>query len=254
MQKYSLKLRVKAINHLSTGWAHLILEQADGSAMPQMQPGQFLEVGVDKAKVLLNRPISIFNRTDNSLELLVAPIGTATKVLSEYTAGDELTVIGPLGSGFRTEFAAGARVLLIGGGVGVAPLFYQARTLAAAGCHVDVIYGMRTQPDGELIARFDPFAEVHVCTDDGSAGFHGLVTEHPAFGGSYDYVQICGPKPMMRACYNLCRELGCAGEVSLENMMACGLGACLCCVEKTVKGNLCVCKEGPVFNFDLLAW
>ena len=80
------------------------------------------------------------------------------------------------------------------------------------------------------------------------------MTQHPRFAADYDYVQVCGPKPMMKAIYKAASERGLAGEVSLENMMACGVGACLCCVEKLSKGNVCVCKEGPVFNFDMLSW
>ena len=94
-----------------------------------------------------------------------------------------------------------------------------------------------------------------MCTDDGSAGFHGLVTAHPVFtAGNYSMIQMCGPKPMMKAAAALAAAAGIEAEASLENMMACGLGACLCCVEPTVKGNLCVCKHGPVFNIKELQW
>lgn len=254
MKKYDITLRLSAISHLPSGWVAITLEQFDGSPMPQMLPGQFVEVGVDRSRVLLNRPISIYNRTENTLELLVAPVGRATKVLASYQVGDSLHIIGPLGHGFTSGFAAGSRVLLVGGGVGIAPLYYQARMLVDAGCDVQVVFGMRTAPDACIIERFSEIAPIHICTDDGSCGFHGLVTQHPRFASDYDYVQVCGPKPMMKAIYKAASERGLAGEVSLENMMACGVGACLCCVEKTVKGNVCVCKEGPVFNFDMLSW
>lgn len=254
MKKYEMTLRLAAIEHLPSGWVALYLVRPDAGIMPTMLPGQFVEVGVDRSRVLLNRPISIFNRTDDALELLVAPVGRATKVLAGYNVGDDVRIIAPLGQGFSTDFAAGSRVLLVGGGVGIAPLYYQARTLARSGCHVEVIFGMRSTPDAEIVKRLGGVADLHICTDDGSAGFHGLVTGHPAFAGEWDFVQVCGPKPMMRACRQLAMSRDIPGEVSLENMMACGLGACLCCVEKTVKGNVCVCKEGPVFKFDMLTW
>lgn len=254
MKKYEMILRLERVEHLPSGWHWLILSQADGSLMPMMNPGQFVEVGVDRSEVLLNRPISIYNRTDRTLELLVAPIGRATKALRDYEAGDTLRVIGPLGQGFRSDFAPGSKVLLVGGGVGIAPLYYQACELVKKGVETEVIFGMRTAPDQAIIDRFAEVCDIKVCTDDGSAGFHGLVTAHPDFGKAKDYIQVCGPKPMMKACLKDAVSRGTEGEVSLENMMACGLGACLCCVEKTVKGNVCVCKEGPVFKFDQLTW
>ncbi len=146
-------------------------------------------------------------------------------------------------------------MLLVGGGVGIAPLYYQMRRLLEKGCEVEVLFGMRTAPDDAVCRRFSELAPLHVCTDDGSAGFHGLVTAHPVFtAGNYSMIQMCGPKPMMKAAAALAAAAGIEAEASLENMMACGLGACLCCVEPTVKGNLCVCKHGPVFNIKELQW
>lgn len=254
MKKYELDMVVKVSERYASGLLHLVLGLPDGSPMPQMLPGQFVEVAVDRAKVLLNRPISIFNRTDESLELLVAPIGTATKALCEYVPGDTLRVIGPLGHGFTTAFARGTRVLLMGGGVGIAPLYYQARQLVEQGCHPEVVYGNRSAQDAEICSRFADVAPLHLCTDDGSAGFHGLVTAHPAVSSGFAFMQVCGPKPMMKACARVAATLGIEAEVSLENQMACGLGACLCCVEDTADGNVCVCKNGPVFNTTQLKW
>lgn len=254
MKKYELETVVRVSERYGSGLLHLVLERADGNAMPEMAPGQFVEVTVDRAKVLLNRPISIFNRTDKALELLVSPIGTATKALCEYVPGDRLRIIGPLGHGFSTRFPAGTRVLLMGGGVGIAPLYYQLRVLLAAGVNAEVVYGNRTAQDAEICALFSELAPLHVCTDDGTAGFHGLVTQHPATEGAFDFIQVCGPKPMMKACARLAAAKGIPAEVSLENQMACGLGACLCCVEDSKDGNVCVCKNGPVFNTSLLKW
>lgn len=247
-------LKVADIKHLQSGWCIVSLVGLSDEVMPQMSPGQFVEVAVDKANVLLNRPLSIFNRTDNMLELLVNPVGTATKALCDYRVGDTIRVVGPLGNGFSLDFAAGSKVVLAGGGVGIAPLYFLLSELIKRGVDVQTLYGMRSTPDREICERFEALAPLHICTDDGSAGFHGLITEHPVLSDGITHMQVCGPKPMMRACAALARQKGICCEVSLENAMACGLGACLCCVEDTPHGNVCVCKNGPVFNIDSLSW
>lgn len=246
-------LTVRTIKHLRGGSVHITLVAQPGETLPPMLPGQFVEVAVDRADVLLNRPFSIFNADSDSLELLVKPLGRATDVLARYSEGDTLRVISPLGRGFRMA-EPGSRVLLVGGGVGVAPFYYLARRLNEAGIRPTLLYGERTAPDASLIATLQRVADVHVCTDDGSEGFHGAVTAHPAFSADYDLIQVCGPMPMMKAVYALAHTRGTDTQFSLENKMACGLGACLCCVEKTTTGNRCVCTDGPVFNIDELPW
>ncbi|MDE6120377.1 MAG: dihydroorotate dehydrogenase electron transfer subunit [Muribaculaceae bacterium] len=253
-KKHQLHLSVEQRRELPGGLLHLVLSDPDGRLLPPMAPGQFVEVAVEKANVLLNRPFSIFNRTDNSLELLVKPLGRASGALFDYQIGDDIRVIAPLGRGFSLPQAP-ARVLLVGGGVGIAPLLYQAIALGAAGIRPTVVYGERTAPAHEICARFRQVADLHICTDDGSEGFRGFVTEHPEVtSGQYDLVQICGPMPMMKATASIVRGRGMACEVSLENHMACGLGACLCCVEPTTTGNRCVCTDGPVFKIEELTW
>lgn len=254
MKKYELDMVVRSTRRYSSGLLHLVLVPEGNGKVPEMNPGQFVEVAVDRANVLLNRPISVFNRTAGTLELLVSPVGTATKALCEYAEGDTLRIIGPLGKGFTTDFTPGSRVLLIGGGVGIAPLYYQLRILTESGIKAEVVFGYRTSPDAEICSMFSAIAPLHVCTDDGTAGFHGLVTAHPILCEKFDFIQVCGPEPMMKACARLAAEKRTPAEVSLENHMACGLGACLCCVEDTVDGNVCVCKNGPVFNTNLLKW
>lgn len=252
-KKYELEMKVEKARRLASGMSHLVLRRADKETMPPMAPGQFVEVRVGKAKVLLNRPYSIYNRTENELELLVSPLGQASRILADYDTGDTLTVTGPLGHGFSLPLQG--TVALMGGGVGIAPLYYQARALKEAGTPFITFYGSRTAPDAEIVERFAALAPVHVCTDDGSAGFHGLITAHPALNdNTIGHIQICGPKPMMVASARVARQKGIDAEVSLENMMACGLGACLCCVEQTVAGNKCVCTTGPVFNISELTW
>lgn len=254
MKKHKIKMEVCGVRILEGNAVHLQLQCADGSPMPEMMPGQFVEVGVDKAHVLLNRPFSIFNRTDKMLELLVKPLGRASSALMDYRVGDTMEVIAPLGRGF--DLCAPVHdVLLIGGGVGIAPMYYQARMLREHGKTVTIIYGERTAPDAELCRLLESVATLHICTDDGSAGFHGFVTQHPALlARKYQVVQVCGPMPMMKSLHGICRQMAIPAQFSLENKMACGLGACLCCVENTTSGHRCVCTDGPVFNSDELPW
>lgn len=253
-KKHQLHLIVGERRELPGGLLHLVLTAPDGRVLPAMAPGQFVEVAIDRAKVLLNRPFSIFNRTDNVLELLVKPLGRGSEALFDYEVDDDLRVIAPLGHGFSLPEAP-KRVLLIGGGVGIAPLLYQARALNERGIRPTVVYGERTAPAHEICARFRQVADLEICTDDGSMGLHGFVSQHTAVTeGDFDLVQVCGPMPMMKAVAAIFRRRGIPCEVSLENHMACGLGACLCCVEPTTTGNRCVCTDGPVFNIDELTW
>ena len=146
-------------------------------------------------------------------------------------------------------------MLLVGGGVGVAPLLYQGAFLKSLGVKPTFLLGARTSKDLLMLDEFRKYGEVYITTEDGSEGEKGFVTQHTILQKQrFDLIQTCGPTPMMRAVARYAYQQGIDCEVSLENMMACGLGACLCCVEKTTEGNLCVCKEGPVFNIKRLLW
>ena len=147
------------------------------------------------------------------------------------------------------------KLLLVGGGVGVAPLLYFGKLLKEQGLEATFLLGARSE-DGLLeMDYFKKYGRVFTTTEDGSFGEKGFVTQHSILQQEhFDRLAVCGPKPMMMAVAHYAKSVGVDCEVSLENMMACGLGACLCCVEKTVKGNLCVCQEGPVFNIKELLW
>jgi dihydroorotate dehydrogenase electron transfer subunit len=175
--------------------------------------------------------------------------------------GDVVNIVGPLGHGFSGPGGGAAwhaecdQVLLVGGGVGVAPLLYQGAALKEAGVQPVFLLGARTANDLLLLDEFGKYGEVLVTTEDGSMGERGFVTQHTVLQNRrFQLIQSCGPTPMMKAVARYAYQVDTDCEVSLENMMACGLGACLCCVEKTVEGNLCVCKEGPVFNIKRLLW
>ncbi len=237
-------------------YSRLTLAPADGSMLPAILPGQFVQVAANTPGVFLRRPISIndVNYDQNTIDLLIRKAGKGTSTLVALKEGDKLNILLPLGNGFSFDVASGSRLLLIGGGVGVAPLLYLGRKLKEAGHKPEFLLGARSAADLLELDDFAAVGTVHVSTEDGSMGEHGLVTRHSALEGNIDTIYCCGPAPMMKAVAAIARERAINCEVSLENMMACGLGACLCCVENTVKGNVCVCTEGPVFNINLLNW
>jgi dihydroorotate dehydrogenase electron transfer subunit len=162
----------------------------------------------------------------------------------------------PLGNGFTIPCGSKAmRPLLIGGGVGVAPLLFLGDTLQKAGYQPEFLLGARSETDIMLLSDFRQRGVVHVTTEDGSMGEKGFVTGHSILQNSlYDRIYTCGPKPMMVAVARYAQSRNIPCEVSLENIMACGIGACLCCVEKTKEGHQCVCTDGPVFNINQLTW
>jgi len=262
MKKYLLDLKVKGVEQINE--KYVLVRLTDDKPLPEMMPGQFVELRVDNSSTtFLRRPISIHNvdRENNDLWLLVAAIGDGTRAIARLREGDTLNTLLPLGNGFTVP--AGQTVILAGGGVGVAPLLYAGEAIRQKGGTPVFLLGARTAKDLLELDRFSAVGKVYATTEDGSApaGYEdvterGFVTNHSAWNSvaAGTQVSVCGPKPMMVAVAKLSREKNLNCEVSLENMMACGLGACLCCVENTKDGNVCVCKEGPVFNIDKLNW
>ena len=255
MKKHILDLSVRAVEFLSD--KHVLLRLTDDKPLPEMLPGQFVEVRVDGSlSTFLRRPISI-NFVDpiaNELWLMVAMVGEGTRKLGDLQPGDTLNCVLPLGNGFTNSPKPSAKCLLVGGGVGVAPLLYLGEVLQQQGCEVTFLLGGRSAKDLLELDLFNKYGRVCVTTEDGSMGEKGFVTNHSVLVESFDKIYTCGPTPMMKAVARYASEKAIDCEASLENMMACGLGACLCCVEKTTEGNLCVCKDGPVFNIKRLLW
>lgn len=235
-----------------------LLRLASEQTLPPTVPGQFVQVKVnDSPRTFLRRPISInfVDEEKNELWLLVQLKGDGTRHLADLQPGDKLDLILPLGNGFTTEVNHGERVLLVGGGVGVAPLLQYGKYLRQRGAQPLFLLGARSKDDLLELDLFRQYGEVYVTTEDGSEGEKGFVTNHSVLNkADFARISVCGPKPMMVAVAKYANATAIPCEVSLENMMACGLGACLCCVEKTVKGNVCVCTEGPVFNINQLTW
>ena len=257
MKKHILDLSVVENRRIHELYALLILSPTDGSALPEMNPGQFVQVAIDGSKTtFLRRPISINNvdRVNNNLWLLVRNAGEGTRALMALKTDDTLNVVLPLGNSFSMPQNQSDSVLLAGGGVGVAPMLYWGAQLKEKGYTPKFLIGARSAKDVLQLEEFEKVGEVYVSTEDGTMGEKGLVTTNSVLATDIDKIYCCGPAPMMKAIAKVAKEKNIDCEVSLENMMACGLGACLCCVENTVKGNVCVCTEGPVFNINELTW
>ena len=258
MKKYILDLTVKAVERISS--KHVLIRLTDDKPLPEMVPGQFVEVRVDGSPTtFLRRPISInfVDYQQNELWLMVAMVGDGTKALGKLQKGDKLNCVLPLGNGFsfQSDRIALHKALLVGGGVGVAPLLYLGAQMKEQGMEPTFLLGARTASDLLMLDEFKKYGRVCVTTEDGSEGEKGFVTNHSLLQQEhFEMIYTCGPTPMMKAVARYAKEKGIACEASLENLMACGLGACLCCVEKTTEGNLCVCKDGPVFNINRLLW
>ena len=257
MRKYVLDLQVTSVEHPSE--RYLLLTATDPLAqLPEMHPGQFAQLRIDDSKeTFLRRPISLhsFDRKKNKVGFLVQKVGKGTASLWEKRPGSVLNAILPLGRGFTMPSTTEQSVLLVGGGVGIAPLLFMGMEMQKMGVRPTFLLGARSKTDLVRLEAYRACGDVNVTTEDGSEGEQGFVTQHSILRREkFDRIAVCGPKPMMMAMASYARQTGTPCEVSLENMMACGLGACLCCVEDTVDGNVCVCKEGPVFNIEKLKW
>ena len=247
--------RVLALHRHGEHYFTLVLRHNPLCPMPAVAPGQFVEVKVDgEPDVMLRRPISVHDVDPDAgtLSLLIQVVGKGTRRLAALQPGDRLNIVYPLGHGFSVDMPAGNRALLVGGGAGIAPLYYLSKALKAKGVDCTILLGGRTADLIPVRDEFRPYGSLCLATDDGSLGHKGLVTSHPAFAENYDIIYTCGPTPMMKAVARSAAERNIRCEVSLENMMACGVGACLCCVTDTDQGHRCVCKDGPVFDISTM--
>ncbi len=254
---------VRSSEEIAAGIMDLWLET---DLAKEAKPGQFVAVYTKDASKLLPRPISIcrVDREKPALRLVYRIAGAGTKEFSTYRAGDEVEVLGILGNGYPLEEAAGKTVLLLGGGIGIPPLLETAATLSGlsgdeAPAKVYTGLGYRSGKDPKelfLKAEFDAVSEVLVATEDGSEGCKGTVLDAVRACEKLkpDVIYSCGPMPMLRAIKAYAEGIGCKAYLSLEERMACGVGACLGCVCKTVKkdehsqvNNARICTDGPVF-------
>jgi len=214
------------------------------------KPGQFLHLQVaDSIQPLLRRPFSIYKTTKTSVEILYEVIGLGTEILSKRKAGELINSHGPLGNSF-SESLTNKKPLLVGGGIGIAPLLFLGERLIAGGLEPEAILGFRTVDDIVGTEDFEQAGiKCQITTNDGSYGLKGFVTDAmDSFLDSDHKVFCCGPVPMLAAISDLSSQRGTECEVSIHNFMGCGFGACLGCVFPTEDGYKRVCKDGPVFD------
>ena len=210
-------------------------------------PGQFVNIKLEGK--FLRRPISICDCEDGVLTIVYKVVGKGTEQMAGMRVGEKLDILTGLGNGYD-HTTAGERPLLLGGGVGVPPLYMLAKQLIAAGKEVSVILGFNKADEIFYEKEFAALgAKVTVATADGSYGVKGFVTD--ALPESYTYFYTCGPEPMLRAVY---RATNTSGQMSFEERMGCGFGACMGCSCKTLTGNKRICREGPVMRKEEILW
>ena len=218
-----------------------------GDTSAVIAPGQFVNLKLDG--LYLRRPISVCDREGDTLTLIYKTVGKGTEQMARMRAGETLDCLTGLGNGYDAA-ASGRRPLLLGGGVGVPPLYLLAKTLIAEGKQVSVVLGFNTKSEVFYADEFRALGcSVTVATVDGSQGVRGFVTD--ALPADPTYFYACGPLPMLKA---VCRACPAPGQLSLEERMGCGFGACMGCTVQTKNGPRRVCKDGPVFRKEELSW
>lgn len=255
---YQEQSRIIQNIQIATGYFYLVVESPRIAA--DAQPGQFAEIRVtDTMDPLLRRPISFFHYGDGRLEFIYRVVGHGTDLLSRRIAGESLDLLGPLGKGFDQSQVQGRKVVVLGGGMGIIPLYPLILQLQKNGVDYHILNGARNREELLLLERFEqaglPFSAI---TDDGSYGEKGLITtllQDQLNAKQVEFVCACGPHAMLRAVAAMLAASQIPCQVSLEEKMACGLGACLGCVVMTTSGQYRkVCKDGPVFTSTDIAW
>ena len=229
-----------------TPWVWRMVLEGDTSEV--QVPGRFVNVKLDG--LFLRRPISVCDATSDTLTLVYKVVGEGTEKMSRMQAGEQLDILTGLGNGYNTE-KSGDRPVLVGGGVGVPPLYLLCRRLIAEGKKPTVILGFGRRDEVFYEEEFRALGvEVFVTTVDGSYGEKGFATL-PMEGLDYTYVYTCGPEPMLHAVSNASKT---SGQFSFEERMGCGFGACMGCSCKTKYGNKRICREGPVLEKEEIIW
>lgn len=222
-----------------------------GDTSTLTRPGQFVNISVPEC--FLRRPISVADYNDEEMLLVYEVVGRGTDIMTRFKAGDEIDVLSGLGNGFDPTLPV-KRPLLLGGGIGVAPLYGLAKELMARGVTPVAVLGYNNESKVVMDDMFrDLGLETHIATVDGSVGVKGFVTDAVIAAGleDADYFYACGPMPMLKA---LGLHFPLPGELSLDVRMACGFGACAGCAIKTTEGFAGVCKKGPVFKKEVVLW
>ncbi|SDJ73610.1 dihydroorotate dehydrogenase electron transfer subunit [Sediminibacillus albus] len=247
-------LTVTRINEIAEETVEMVLQASTTSGMADIsviQPGQFLHIKVgDGSAHMLRRPISVADVDKSGKVIIIFKItGEGTKHLSQWREGSELDVLIPCGTGYPIEELQMERALLIGGGIGVPPLYYLGKVLKEKGVNIYSVLGFQTKAHVFYQQQFNKLGETIMVTDDGSFGEKGLVTEHLSkVTNDFDYFFTCGPAGMLRAVSSRLADK--QGYISVEQRMGCGIGACYACVIPSTAGDGSlkkICKDGPVF-------
>ncbi|MBE5764437.1 MAG: dihydroorotate dehydrogenase electron transfer subunit [Clostridiales bacterium] len=229
--------------------ADIMQMRLSGDTSEITKPGQFVNIKIEG--LFLRRPISVCDVEEGVLTLIYRIVGEGTLALSKMVKGDNLDLLTGLGNGYDLT-SSGNILLLIGGGVGVPPLYMLAKKLIEQGKEVKIIVGFRSKEEIFYKEEFEKLgASVTVCTADGSEGIKGFVTDALPLIGNYTHVYTCGPEPMLKAVYN---NTNTSGQYSFEERMGCGFGACMGCSCKTLYGNKRICKDGPVLVKEEIKW
>lgn len=248
-------IKIKSNNKVSE--EYYLLELDGSSLINNTKPGQFFNIRLSRDEgydPLLRRPLSIhdINEKRKSIYILYRIIGRGTRILSKFQSGETIDVLGPLGTGFNTDFNE-QDILIIGGGMGIAPLYYLSKKLVHNN-KLTVILGGNNKED--LIYFSKAFSNINTdikyTTIDGSLGHMGNAIDlwEKISEFSFDYIYTCGPLPMLIRVQELARKYNIKGQVSMEERMGCGIGLCLSCVCHSKEGNQRVCMEGPVFTLN----
>jgi len=248
----------KVAENIALNSTNFLIKLVSPNKLPEIKPGQFVNIEVKNSKeTFLRRPFSIFeiDYQNDTLSLIIKILGRGSQKLTELKPGDTVNLVYPLGKSFTIPQSED-RILLIGGGSGVAPMLFLAKESGLHRQNVDILLGARTREDHVDASAYSKYGNLYFTTEDGSFGEKGFVIHHSVFRqiNNYTKVYACGPDAMMKTVTKVANDEDIFCEVSLENLMACGFGVCLCCIEPTQKGNLCVCTEGPVFNIKELKW
>jgi dihydroorotate dehydrogenase electron transfer subunit len=247
---------VSAIENPAKG--HYFITFQSPVEIPEILPGNFAEIQISNTEgVFLRRPFSILDvdYNKNTISFYVKVVGKGTGSLARLQSGDIVNLIYPLGNSYPLPEKEG-KALIVTGGSGIAPFILLGKQLKAINITATFLIGGKSKTDILLTGEFSKYGEVLVTTEDGTLGEKGFVTQHSLFRGSlgFDVIYTCGPGPMMKAVAEIAKNKGIHCLASLENMMACGFGICLCCVAPTQEGNKRVCYEGPVFDINYLKW
>jgi len=247
MKRGIMKQQLLTITENTPVTASVYRMRLEGKGLEPQKAGGFVNIRLDG--LFLRRPVSVYDAVPGSLTILYKVVGRGTEKMSAMQPGKTLDVLTGLGNGYDLS-KSGDRPLLLGGGVGVPPLYLLAKQLIAAGKNVRAVLGFNTAEEVFGEEAFKALGcEVTVTTADGSRGVKGFVTD--ALPADYSYFYCCGPEPMLRAVY---RATATSGQFSFEERMGCGFGACMGCSCKTITGYKRICREGPVLEKEEILW